>query len=169
MSHKNEVPLCGHVKTNGAQCKSPALRHSYYCYFHERLHERHRNYRRTEASKAYLLPGVHIQLHALEDAESVQLAISMVVNALATGALEPKRATPLLYGLQLASINLSRLSSQPKPHDIVRDVTTTPDGVDRSCHYNSISLDPAPAPMERKTTPTRTLALPPGQDYEDNS
>ena len=96
MKQKIEVPICAHVKTNGTQCQSPAMSDSYFCYFHERLHQRHKRYRANEAKKLYLEHTRHIQLHALEDAESVQLAISLVVNALATGELNHKSAGPLL-------------------------------------------------------------------------
>ena len=97
------VPLCRHLKTNGTQCQSPQMEGSNYCFFHDRLHERHKNYRFTKTTERGLIPGYSIKLHALEDAESIQVAISAVVNALAMGALDERKATALLYGLQLAS------------------------------------------------------------------
>ena len=64
MKQTIEVPLCAHVKTNGTQCQSPAMSDSYFCYFHERLHQRHKRYHATEAKKLYLEHTRHIQLHA---------------------------------------------------------------------------------------------------------
>jgi hypothetical protein len=66
----------------------------------------------------------------LEDPESVQMALSMVINALATGHLETKRATALLYGLQLASMNTARLQLEPYAPNVVRTVDSSPEGLD---------------------------------------
>jgi hypothetical protein len=96
-----QFPLCRHTKTNGRRCKSPALKARSYCYFHQRTHQRH------NPASSRPLPGPHVDLTALEDRESIQAALSVVVNALATGNLETERATALLYGIQLASSNTS--------------------------------------------------------------
>jgi hypothetical protein len=82
------------------------------------------------ATRGYLIPGQHIELSPLEDRESVQVALSLVINALATGQLETKRATALLYGLQLASINSANLNLKPYAPDIIRTVQSNPDGPD---------------------------------------
>jgi hypothetical protein len=122
--------LCRHIKTNGLQCHSPALDGGEWCYFHHRLHGRHEKYRHTEATRGYLIPGQHIELTALEDRESVQVALSVVINALATGKLETKRATALLYGLQLASNNARGLHTEPFAANVVRSVEPSPEGLD---------------------------------------
>jgi hypothetical protein len=125
-----EYPLCRHIKTSGRRCESPALTDAIYCFFHARLNERHSNYRHTAASRGYLIPGQHIQLTTLEDRESIQVALSVVINALATGNLDSRRATALLYGLQLASSNAAGLDLTPYPTSIVRTAESTPDGLD---------------------------------------
>ncbi|MEO6982025.1 MAG: hypothetical protein ABI072_02790 [Edaphobacter sp.] len=122
--------LCRHIKTNGLQCESPALTDQDWCYFHARLHQRHSSFRYTPATQGYLIPGQHIQLTALEDRESVQVALSVVINALATGHLEPKRASALLYGLQLASSNAAHLNFHPYAANIVSSAELRPDGLD---------------------------------------
>jgi hypothetical protein len=104
-----------------------SLAASPFCYFHDRLHKRHARYRFTPATQGYLIPGLHIQLGPLEDREAVQVALSQVINALATGALQVKAATALLYGLQLASNNAAGLRLGQQPLDIVRETCTTPD------------------------------------------
>ena len=125
-----QFPLCRHVKTNGRQCQSPALDQSVYCYFHDHLHRRHSGFRHAKTTQNYLVPGQHIELSPLEDRESVQLAISTVVNALATGQLETRRATANLYGLQLASHNAGHLNTEPYAANIVLTVQPSPDGLD---------------------------------------
>jgi hypothetical protein len=125
-----QYPACRHIKTNGLQCQSPALTEASYCYFHNRLHQRHAGFRHTPATRGYLIPGQHIELTALEDRESVQIALSVVINALATGHLETKRATVLLYGLQLASMNTARLHLEPYAPNVVRTVDSSPEGLD---------------------------------------
>jgi hypothetical protein len=125
-----QYPLCRHIRTNGLRCKSPALTDATSCYFHARLNERHSGYRHTAASRGYLVPGQHVQLTTLEDRESIQVALSVVINALATGALDARRATALLYGLQLASSNAATLNLMPYAPDVVRTAESTPDGLD---------------------------------------
>jgi hypothetical protein len=110
-----QYELCRHIKANGIQCKAPSLTGEEWCYFHNRLHQRHSHYRHTAATRGYLLPGQHIQLTALEDRESVQVALSVVINALATGHLDTKRATALLYGLQLRPHSGRALRPQRRP------------------------------------------------------
>ena len=102
-------PLCRHIRTNGRRCRAAALTTSTWCFFHRSLHQSHRRFQHTEATRPYLIPGQHIELAPLEDRESIQIALSTVINALAVGQLETVRATALLYGLQLASMNAARL------------------------------------------------------------
>ena len=125
-----QYELCRHIKANGTQCKAPSLTDNEWCYFHNRLHQRHSSFRHTEATRGYLIPGQHIQLSALEDRESVQVALSVVINALATGHLDTKRTTALLYGLQLAASNSARLQTEPYAPSVVRSLHSTPDGLD---------------------------------------
>ena len=121
------LDLCRHIKTNGLQCQGVALTKSPFCYFHDRLHKRHVPYRFTAATQGYLMPGQHIQLGPLEDRDSVQVALSQVINALATGNLDTKRATALLYGLQLASANAAGLRPDPRQLDAIRDTCAAPE------------------------------------------
>jgi hypothetical protein len=125
-----QYDLCRHIKTNGLRCKSPAVTATVYCYFHTRLHHRHAAFRPQGEAARYIIPGQHLQLIPLEDRESVQTALSVVINALALGQLETRRATALLYGLQLAAINSAKLNTQPYAPEVVRSIDPSPEGLD---------------------------------------
>ena len=125
-----QYDLCRHIKTNGLRCKSPAVTETVYCYFHTRLHRRHAAFRPQGEAARYVIAGQHVQLLALEDRESVQTALSVVINALALGQLETRRATALLYGLQLAAMNSGKLDTQPYAPEVVRTIDSSPEGLD---------------------------------------
>ena len=136
--------LCRHIRTNGLQCNAPALTTGMYCYFHDRLYSKHAGFRYTPETSGYLLPGKDIQLNPLEDRESIQVALSVVINALATGNLETRRATALLYGLQIASANTAKLNWSQNESSIVRTAETTPEGLDLAAP--GATGEPPPAP-----------------------
>jgi hypothetical protein len=125
-----QYDLCRHIKTNGLRCKSPSVTATVYCYFHTRLHRHHAVFRPQGEASRYVIAGQHVQLLALEDRESVQTALSVVINALALGQLETSRATALLYGLQLAAMNAAKLNTQPYAPNIVRTIDSSPEGLD---------------------------------------
>jgi hypothetical protein len=120
--------LCRHIKTNGTQCEAPSLQGQQWCFFHARLHQRHERFRPIEIVSDSILRAQHVHLNAIEDRESVQVALSVVLNALASGQMESRRATALLYGLQIASNNLARLNSVPHPPTVVLAAEPTPEG-----------------------------------------
>ena len=66
-----------------------------------------------------------IELPAIEDAASLQLALMDVLHAIAANHLDPKRAGLLLYGLQVASANIKNIKI---PLDAVRTLDHTEDG-----------------------------------------
>jgi hypothetical protein len=142
-----QYELCRHIKTNGLQCKAAALAGGIWCYFHHRLHQRHAAFRPTQATRAYLIPGQHIELTALEDRESVQVSLSVVINALATGQLDIKRATALLYGLQLASNNARGLYTEPGAANTVRTIEPSPEGLDLAQPGAVCEVEDAAAPL----------------------
>ena len=121
--------LCRHIKTNGTQCEAPSLHGEPWCFFHSRLHQRHERFRPVEdIAEPNLVRTQHVRLDAIEDRDSVQVALSVVLNALASGQMESRRATALLYGLQIASSNLARLTSSPHPPSVVLTAEPTPEG-----------------------------------------
>jgi hypothetical protein len=90
---------CHHVKEDGVYCASPALRGRKYCYSH--LMQRGRRLRRALAqSRNEPCP---LNLPSLEDLGSVRIALSEIVQALATGQLEHRTAGLTLYAIQQAT------------------------------------------------------------------
>jgi hypothetical protein len=99
MSFDN-VPRCQHVKVNGTQCGSPALRRRRHCFFHERIRrERAKIAADTSAQRGFDLP-------LLEDANSVQVALMKTIQMLGAGRMDHRTAGLILYALQTASVNL---------------------------------------------------------------
>src|SRR6266702_4479994 len=170
-----QVYLCRHIKTNGLQCRGAALSNSVFCYFHSRLHNSHELYRNKFHFQSAQIPHPRfLQLPAVEDRESAQLAISCVINALATGCLTPKEANSLFYGLQLASANARGLRIVRRPTQIVRDVykepwVSIPDASpDIAPPGRTCEIDDPATPAEIPTTgapgstvSSSTLGLPP--------
>ncbi len=97
------VPICQHVKVDGTLCQVPPLDGRHYCHFHlENLGRRMRMARARARREPY-----HLVLPILEDINAVQVARMQVMDALAAGQLDEKRAGLLLYGLQGASTDLN--------------------------------------------------------------
>ncbi len=96
----DNVPRCQHIKMNGTQCGSPALRWRRLCFFHDRIHrERAKIAKDTTAQRRFDLP-------LLEDANSVQVALMKVMQMLGAGRMDHRTAGLMLYALQTASVNL---------------------------------------------------------------
>jgi hypothetical protein len=118
MSYDPSIHRCEHIKVNGTQCGSPAIRKNSFCYFHRRWHEQHIIF----ATTAKTVPA--IDLPVLEDANSIQVAIMQVMSLILTGHIEHKNAALLLYGLQTASANLRHTHFEPYPRQVVINLAT---------------------------------------------
>ena len=108
------VQRCQHLKVNGTQCGSPALRETKYCYYHVRYH-----WPELEA-----LPNKSEwrKLPTLEDANSIQVSLANVLERLVMQEVDHKTAALMLYALQTASMNLKRTSLEPQlPTQVVID------------------------------------------------
>ena len=116
---------CQHIKVNGVQCGSPALRRNRFCFFHKRFHDERI---RLAADRARRSPGTFV-LPVLEDANSIQIALMQVMRLLLSHQIDHRTASLLLYALQTASGNLRRTSFDPNHHEIIldpRDAAITP-------------------------------------------
>ncbi len=105
------IPRCQHVRVNGTQCGSPALRGKRHCYFHSR--------HQMKPAR-----GSIFDFPTLEDANAIQIALMQVIHAIADGKIENKRAGLLLYALQTASYNLKRTTLEPGLTAVVRDTNS---------------------------------------------
>src|SRR5512140_1742083 len=92
----NRSPRCQHVHYSGRPCKAPARRGRNYCVFHQAAH---------------LDPGGCV-LPVVEDLHSYQLAIIRIARALADDAIDSRKATALLYAMQLAGSKLEAFAKQ---------------------------------------------------------
>ena len=122
-------PRCQHIKVNGTQCGSPALRRNRLCYFHNRW-----NSQQVRINSRARAKSAVIDLPVLEDANSIQVTLMQIMRLLAAGQLDHKTAGLLLYALQTASFNLRRISFEPiRPTKVLlhpRDAAETPLGED---------------------------------------
>jgi hypothetical protein len=122
-SYPLQIRRCQHIKTNGIQCSSPALRAERYCYYHMQL--------RRRSMEVNL--GNHVQEHPiitvpnLEDANSIQAGLAEILRLLATKQIEHRTAALMLHALRTASSNLKHTSFEPEPTHVVID----PDCVER--------------------------------------
>jgi hypothetical protein len=113
-SYPNHISRCQHLKVNGTQCGSPALREAKHCYYHVRYHwedlekiENHHEWRVT--------------FPTLEDANAVQISLAQIMERLISVQIDPKTAGLMLYGLQIATMNLKSTSLEPDPRLVIID------------------------------------------------
>lgn len=119
--------LCRFIRTTGKRCESPALRDQNWCFYHDRSYARHRANRSSgKPAKDAPLP---IHLPAIDDAESIQLAVSLIIDAVARGLLEDRRAVTLLRGLGIAARNVAKISLAPCASAVVRSYTPSLNGI----------------------------------------
>jgi hypothetical protein len=123
--------ICRHIMTTGIQCQSPALLGHRFCFYHVRQAANHQNMRPNPKLDPFFEHGRHIRLSPLEDRQSVQMALSQTVSALAAGQIELKHARAVLYGLHLAAQNIKDLEAHPEllpnPVEMVQKVVASYD------------------------------------------
>jgi hypothetical protein len=124
------------------------------------------------SAAAAALPGEGgIALHTIDDFASIQRALSVVINAVAAGTLDPARARVLLYGLQIASTNARRVASAAetsRTEEAVRDEKKAA-GVKRAVSSSATSIasrleEPQPVLIEQREVGQRE---PESQKSED--
>ncbi len=110
-SDKHSVLLCEQRKANGDPCQSPALRDKKFCHYHELMGPSP-----IDINNSDTIPSVHVYLPQLEDAASIQSAISEVCEMMLHRRIEPKEASALFYAMQVASTNLGFLTANKNPN-----------------------------------------------------
>jgi len=111
------APRCQHIKVNGTQCGSPALRGKSFCFYHQ-----HNRPLTVECYSEGDYATGEIALPVFEDAHSIQTVIRQVMQMVLQKRIERKTASLLLYALQIASSNLKRMElEKPQPAEVVTD------------------------------------------------
>jgi len=116
---KLQYPTCEHIFPEGNFCLSPALRNSLFCYFHTRDRQRQRNLSHAadlKRSRPHPLPDEldaeimqSLAFPDLDDARSLQVALSTIVRAVLFGHLNSTRAGLALRGIRTAVHNHKNL------------------------------------------------------------
>src|SRR5437867_1602362 len=102
-----------HIFPAGNRCASPALRTEELCYHH------HTTRKPIQDPKARLARTSTFELPNPEDRAAIQQAIGEVLQRIAANDLDPRRAGLLLYGLQIASLNLPKQPKKSEPAEYV--------------------------------------------------
>jgi hypothetical protein len=105
---------CQHLKINGTQCGSPALRRNRFCFFHKRFQDERIRLAIDRKRRTLILP-------LLEDANSIQMALQQVMRLVLHHDVDYKTAGLLLYALQTASSNLRQTKFEALHHDVILD------------------------------------------------
>ena len=109
--------LCRHIHTDGHRCGSPALRAQNFCYYHDR--------QRLPNAPLAGRTGI-FRMQPIDDRAAIQIALFDILSRLTAGDLDTKRASILLYGLQIASSNLAARDKQQPTTQPIEHLTTHP-------------------------------------------
>ncbi len=91
---------CRHIFHDGHSCGSPALRNEEFCYYHHNTRKPRKGPPLADASSAFDLP-------IPEDRSAIQASIAIIVQRVAAGSLDARRASILLRALKLAQQTLT--------------------------------------------------------------
>jgi hypothetical protein len=100
---------CRHIFTDGHRCGSACLRNEELCYYHHTTRRPAVNPRQRRGRRSTF------DLSMPEDRSAIQTSIGEVLQRIASNDIDPRRAGLLLYGLQIASLNLPRLQREGGP------------------------------------------------------
>ena len=95
----NRAPRCEYPKSGGKPCRAPKVRGQKYCNMHLAM----------EAARP-----TKFSLPALDDANSIQVALNKTAQGLVDGTLNEKVATKLAYVLQVAMSNVDKVNFEPE-------------------------------------------------------
>ena len=122
-----DVRRCRHIKTNGTQCGSPAIRDGKFCYHHQECRAERVTVKGADGK------GSEILVPVFEDTHSIQTMVRQVVMLMLEDRIDDKKAGRVLYALQIAGSNLKHLEAEkPRPTQVVVDlakVAETPLGM----------------------------------------
>ena len=119
---------CRHIFTDGHRCGSICLRGEEFCYYHHTTRRPAQNPRaRRGRQSTFDLPVTDPN-----DRTGLQSTIVEVLRRIAANDIDPRRAGLLLYGLQIASLNLPKPQTAQRGRKIeepetVEEITTHPE------------------------------------------
>ena len=139
---------CRHIRPSGRRCQVLAVRSRAFCLYHETANARLRalhpppdgthniavlpdcdKIRREPILQEYFAntrSPIELAFPPIEDPESIQLSLSMVLTALGQNRIDPRRAAAILYNLQIAVSTFRHVPPNPKP--VVTDPVLDPAG-----------------------------------------
>ena len=91
------IAECRFIKPNGLKCQSVAMRGLPVCYHHARVHVSPRRPRRNKEAV--------LDLPSLDNHAAFLPFLNEVLHAMASNSISSKRASSLLYALQIARTN----------------------------------------------------------------
>jgi hypothetical protein len=108
----NAAPRCQHIYADGTRCRGPKLRDGEKCYAHDRMDA---------------VRPERLRLPALEDANSVVLAVMEIQRALLDGLISEKTAGLLLYSVQIGAWAVQHVTfKEVEPEEMVRSTERLP-------------------------------------------
>ena len=116
---------CRHILTTGHRCRAKSLRHQDFCFYHTTT-------RPKPTQPAPANPAqTTFDLPFPEDRAAIQISIGEVLRRIARNELDPRRAGLLLYGLQIASLNLPpharpATSEEVEPDETIEEIEAHP-------------------------------------------
>ncbi len=111
---------CRHIFTDGRRCASPCLRQEEFCYYHHTTRKPVADPRQRRSRRSTF------RLPLPEDRSAIQSSIGEVLQRIASNDIDPRRAGLLLYGLQIASLNLGKIqptTNTSAEHQTVEEIT----------------------------------------------
>jgi hypothetical protein len=106
------APRCEHIRADGTRCRGPRLRAGKKCYAHARMDEARPQ---------------RLRLPALEDANSVLLAVMEIQRALVDGLVSEKTAGLLLYSVQIGAWAAQQATfRETEPEEMIRRLPESP-------------------------------------------
>ena len=95
---RDQFQECHNVKHDGEKCHSPAMRGTTYCYFQANARPGPSRHTRTRDSL--------LDIPSMENRSEILVVLNRIVNALANGQIASRRATAMLYAVQMAQKEL---------------------------------------------------------------
>lgn len=152
---------CRHLMPSGLRCQSPAMRGGAFCYQHGR--------RIPPVGSGASTSETRIDIPAVLDDAGITHALTQVLQGLGNGGISPRRASILLYGLQMAHSQTASCNPPPArsgydplsdpAFDVIFDPALSEDqaiemaeSLLRKMNSESAGDQPSPSPQPHRTS-----------------